>query len=291
MTLRHFVSSLPVANALTRELRSVVEGAFKPRRPKLADVQEITRDASTGSAAWTALARRGFVPEGWRSPAHCFATFIACPQCQGSGLGDHGGPCLGCGRSRIALSTPTDAPPTKEFAVSLASLGAETLSVLDMLAWQSAEAIAPWKALQRNAIPAPRRVCWCVAPKAVWRHRERVTVEPSRAASDACGAATPDIHTRLRAFERALVPHSESDEAPRVAALVDIENAILWNEAARLGLAVPALQGAPEGHEPPVGVAFSALPDPFIDRCDAWLTGCTIDAIERDGSVVVFVPA
>ncbi len=54
---------------------------------------------------------------------------------------------------------------------------------------------------------------------------------------------------------------------------------------------MPALQGAPEGHEPPVGVAFSALPDPFIDRCDAWLTGCTIDAIERDGSVVVFVPA
>ncbi len=290
----------PVAGFIAREMarhalgdvdvEAIVASALSPKRPMYDAAKGIARDDMSGAEAWAALVSEGVVPSSWSAPSQCFATLVACRRCGGHGSGDHGGPCLACFRAGVELTTPTDSPRSRDVAVSLASLGVDALRSLEASAWRCAQSLTQW-VTQRSREPiVPRRVCWCVAPRSSWRPRETHTLEPGRAASEACKSASLGAQGLIRALERAVVPDVD-DGDPRSGALVDIEEALLWREAVRAGLTVPDCAGAPEGHRHPVGEPFAALPDPFSARCEAWALGCAIDSIERDGTVVIFVPA
>ncbi len=265
------------------DARAFLASVLRPKRPRAVAVVTAVSDAKTGAEAWARLASAGLVPASWsEDPRRCFSAYAPCPSCGGSGHGDHGGPCLQCFRARVVLAPPRDAPPSVNAAVAVASLAEETLTALEALAWRSAEALARW------GIPSPTRVCWCVAARDRWRRRGHDTVEPSIHASAACRAAGRGENALVRAFERTLTDCPEDSALSD--ALVDLENSLAWTTAVRAGLRVVAVRGTREGAAPPEGTAFSELADPFEARCAAWETGCAIDRVEPDGTVVIVVP-
>ena len=92
------------------------------------------------------------------------------------------------------------------------------------------------------------------------------------------------------AYERVLDARDESDVMAYGDALVDLENSAAWAEAARAALTVTASRAAAPGPAP-IGAPFRALPDPFDGPRAAWALGCALDMVERDGTVVIVVPA
>ncbi len=280
-----FVLTKTFESGLAKEIdtRTFLGGVLRPKRPRIDAVVAAVAGAKSGAEAWEGIASKGLVPPSWSaSPRRCFGVYAACPTCGGTGHGDHGGPCLKCFRARLVLATPTDAPPSVNAAVAIASLSEETLTALEALAWESAEALTCW------GVPAPTRVCWCVAARDRWRRRGHDTVEPSTHASAACEAAGRGENALIRAFERTLTNCPE--ESAESDALVDLENSLAWSTAVRAGLRLVTVRLSREGASPPVGTAFSDLVDPFEARCAAWETGCAIDRVEPDGTVVIVVP-
>ncbi len=274
------------------DVLALLDGVFRPKRPRLDAVRDDVAGATTGAEAWARLTEKGLLPPSWSDrSARCFGAFAPCARCQGTGHGDHGGPCLACSRARIELVTPGDAPPSVAAAVAIASLSLETLTSLEALAWRSAEALAPWGSPPPWQIAAPTRVCWCAVPAPAWRRRRHQTVEPSRHASAACREAGRSDEALVRAFERALDARPARTLPAYEEAVAELESAVTWRSAVRSGLRVIACRDAPEGGAYPVGEAFSALADPFEARVAAWETGCAIDGVERDGTVVIVVPA
>lgn len=285
------MASLLLAQSLTLGLDDVpdpaawLDNVMRPRRPSLDDARAAVEGAATGAEAWSKLDAAGLLPAAWRAPStRCYASFVSCHACGGTGHGDHGGPCLACSRATIERGPTRDAPPSAAAAVAIASLGVEALTALEAIARRSAEALAPW------GVTAPSRVCWCVVDARVWRRRGYQGVEPARHAAEACAANGRDTEPLVAAYERVLDARDESDVMAYGDALVDLENSVSWAEATRAGLTVTPSRGAAPGPAP-IGAAFRDLPDPFEGRRAAWSRGCALDMVERDGTVVIVVPA
>jgi acetyl esterase/lipase len=285
------VASLMLSRSLTVGLDDVpdahawLRGLMRPKRPALDAARGAIEGARTGDEAWRALDGRGLVPTSWRAPStRCFAGFVACHACRGAGSGDHGGPCLSCHRSKIERTTARETPPSIAAALSLASLGTETLVALEGAAMRFAVALVPW------GFSPPTRVCWCVTDARAWRRGEHQGVEPARHADDACEAIGRGDASLVRAFERNFDLGALEAEPGVGDAIVDLEQSVAWGVAVREGLAVPLARGAAPGVKA-VGALFRSLPDPFEPCRVAWSLGCALDRVERDGTVVLVVPA
>ena len=179
--LASFLRTVGGAAVDALDLRAVGRAMFHPARPKLDAVRTAVAGAASVDTAWEALAASGLLPAAWRDPtARRFSAFVACSACEGSGAGDHGGPCLECFRSRTELTPPRATPPSLAAVVALASLSDETVEAAERYAWESVEALAPWAVPPPWGAAPPRRVCWAVASRASWQRKRAQTQEPSR---------------------------------------------------------------------------------------------------------------
>lgn len=282
-----FVLTKTFESGLAKEIdtRTFLGGVLRPKRPRIDAVVAAVAGAKSGAEAWEGIASKGLVLAlVEREPEAMLRRVRRVSDLRGHGPRRPRRPVSKVSsRARLVLATPTDAPLSVNAAVAIASLSEETLTALEALAWESAEALTCW------GVPAPTRVCWCVATRDRWRRRGHDTVEPSTHASAACEAAGRGENALIRAF--AAHPH----QLPR---------RVRGERRARRPRELPRVEhrrarGAAPRHRSPVARGrLAARGDRVLGprrplseaRCAAWETGCAIDRVQLDGTVVIVVP-